>query len=210
MGNRANVHPDPLSLGLHDAVRTAPLWAVKTLAHEVADLNAPDADGNTPLHCAAISNRSPTVIDTLLAAGADVDARTKAGARRNKGDWGFTPLHDAARHANLVVAKALLDAGADVAEVTRRWGWTPIHFAAAYNPRASVLGLLLAYGASLRAQDRDGRTPLHSAAWHNSNSAVIKTLLKAGALLRAKTGVGSTPLHDAASNRNPARSYVAR
>ena len=54
---------------------------------------------------AAWHNANPTVVTTLLEAGAVLEARTKAGS---------TPLHVAARrNANPSVVLTLLDAGAD-------------------------------------------------------------------------------------------------
>ena len=57
------------------------------------------------MHRAAQYGRNPAVIEVLLDAGADPNARTK---------YGSTPLHRAAQHTeNPAVIQALLDAGAD-------------------------------------------------------------------------------------------------
>ena len=59
----------------------------------------------TPLHLAAMANENPAVIETLLKAGAVLEARDK---------WKNTPLHYAARYnENPAVIETLLKAGAD-------------------------------------------------------------------------------------------------
>ena len=69
-----------------------------------ADLAARDNDGDTPLHEAAMFNDDPTVLETLLAAGADPTARNAAGetpwdlAQANEalqGTDGYWRLNDA-------------------------------------------------------------------------------------------------------------------
>ncbi len=57
-------------------------------------------NGLTPLHLAA----EPGMVEALVAAGAEIDARN---------DLGRTPLHQAAGYRDANVVEALLDAGAD-------------------------------------------------------------------------------------------------
>ena len=65
-----------------------------------------DNDSTTPLHRAARYNENPSVIQMLLDAGADLEART---------EWKETPLHWAVEeNTNLAVIQTLLDAGADL------------------------------------------------------------------------------------------------
>ena len=161
--------------------------------------DAPGADRATQLLFAvAGAARDATVIDLLLQAGADVNARN--GSR-------YTPLHNAARTGTPGVVRALLAAGASVNawatgfNTDYGWSWTPLQLAAAYNPDPGVVAALVEAGAELAG---DGTYPLHLAA-ANPNPAIAQVLLDAGADVNALSGLGRTPLHEAAAgNSNPA------
>lgn len=87
--------------------------------------------GWNPLHC-AVRNDQPTIVEYLLAKGADP----------NVVDWqGRTPLHFAARLDETTILKALLDAGANV-NTRDHYGSTPLHWAtkAGYLDVVSLLG----------------------------------------------------------------------
>ena len=71
--------------------------------------------GWTPLHFAAHSSDSPSVIAALLDAGADIEARESRGR---------TPLHVAADGGVPAMVAALLDAGADPKALDEQ-AWTP-------------------------------------------------------------------------------------
>uniref|UniRef100_A0A2H1WWA5 SFRICE_041668 n=1 Tax=Spodoptera frugiperda TaxID=7108 RepID=A0A2H1WWA5_SPOFR len=60
--------------------------------------------GLTPVHLAASEGRTG-VLKALMAAGGQVNARTRDG---------YTPLHAAAHHGHHAAAKTLLAANADV------------------------------------------------------------------------------------------------
>ena len=111
--------------------------------------------------------------------------------------FGFSPLHEAARHGSLRVAEALLDAGLDVnAGVTK-----PLHVAAR-NESPEVAALLIERGAEVNAKDAIGWTPLHYALLRNIRRPGLRAanvLLEHGADVNAATAaVGWTPLHLAA------------
>lgn len=76
-----------------------------------------DGHGLTPLHWAAGFNHRPGIIQMLLDAGADMEAR--AGWRDN------TPLHEACRNKNTAVIRLLLETGADV-NARNKGGHSPI------------------------------------------------------------------------------------
>ena len=157
--------------------------------------------GDTPLHWAAFGNPNPVVIEALLAAGAEVDARTNGG---------FTPLHRAAlNNENPAVIEALLTGGANL-EARDEDGNTPLHWAARNNGNPVVLEALLAAGANLGARDDSDNTPLHWAAVGSDRGeyydpANLEALIAAGADLEARNQDGNTPLHYAVGfNEDPA------
>jgi ankyrin repeat protein len=77
------------------------------------------------------------------------------------GSGGLTPLVFAAREGSLDAAKVLLEAGADVNQVTE-YGWTPLLVAT--NNRNYKLGAyLLEHGASPNIANKGGWTPLYLA-----------------------------------------------
>ena len=130
----------------------------------------------TALHEAVVKNDIAEV-KRLLAAGADVSAKTKHG---------YTPLHIAALMGHAASVKVLLQAGAET-EVKNMWDdRTPLHYAAGGGGPASVKALLAA-GADPNVPDKDGDTPLDKATryGYDNNTEVINLLKDAGALSRS-------------------------
>jgi len=101
-------------MALFDAVFEGRLDEVYRLVFEDADVRAPNAVGNQPLHAAAHRGEA-RIAEVLLRAGADPNA---------KGRLGNTPLHYAAKEGHLAAVRALLAAGAD-ASVRNGRGNTP-------------------------------------------------------------------------------------
>lgn len=95
---------------LHIAAGWAKSPVIEALIRSGADIHAAARDragndGYTPLHTAAKFSRDPSVIDVLVNAGADVNARTSHG---------ITPLYRATKfNENPAIAEKLLDVGAD-------------------------------------------------------------------------------------------------
>ena len=112
-------------------------------------------------------------VKTLLGAGADANARSKAKKHGNA-----RPLHWAASAGNVGVISALLGAGADPNAATDS-GWTPLH-SAAWKNRANAIKALLAGGADPNAKDNGGTTVLRRAVIEGHAEAV-KALLAGGA-----------------------------
>ncbi|CBN73837.1 ankyrin repeat protein [Ectocarpus siliculosus] len=191
---------------------------VSALLLRGAYTDAQDTSGATPLIYACGSGHL-SVVNTLLAAGADVDiirdvdsysALDKAvcnghidviGALLRHGadvnacdDAGFTPLHLAAQKDQPGAIDALIQAGANT-EASRGRRWTPLFSATEYCSFKAV-HTLLRHGASLTAQDTDGNTPLHRACyWRDKGmEATVDLLLRWGADETAVNNAGQTPV----------------
>ena len=139
--------------------------------HVARLLLAVGLDGGTLLQWAARTGKE-NLVQALLAIGIAVEAPT---------DLEAAPLHAAARHGHVHVAKVLLAAGAD--------GGTLLH-RAAWAGEVDVARVLLAAGAAVEAQTDLEATPLYGAARHG-HVQVAKVLLAAGV-------DGGTLLHRAA------------
>jgi ankyrin repeat protein len=181
-------------------------------------INLRNAGGQTLLYCAASMTRAQTaMVEFLLGAGADPQARTiegvgpleialacgheriaellvQAGARvRGVDSKGLTACHWATRYLETAAmsVRFLVRAGASVKAMSDD-GRTPAHLA-----HATALPILCAHGANLNAADNDGNTPCH----RFSSSASLAVLFALGANLRAVNRNGETPCDLLASER---------
>jgi ankyrin repeat protein len=135
----------------------------------------------------------------LLAAGAEPNARTV------EGQWPYTPAGDtplvqAIKAKAYGAARALIDAGADLAPANA-FGQTALIWAA----RQSELGLvasMLARGADPNAVESGGDTALHAAAFAG-NEPIAAALLAAGAARGARRFDGRTPAECARASGHP-------
>jgi ankyrin repeat protein len=156
------------------AAMNGDIASVQTLLKQGADVNAPQGDGTTALHWAALRN-DLTLTELLLGASADVNAKTRLGE--------MTPLFMAAKNGNAEIIKALLNAGADAKSVSTT-GTTTLMLAAAAGSSGAVQALLSA-GVSVNAKDlNQGQTALMFAA-AQGRAEVIRLLAANGAELDA-------------------------
>lgn len=147
--------------------------------------------GLRPLMAAALFNRDPEAVQTLLEAGARINVRAGDGA---------TALMLAAVGNSPEVAQILLDAGADPDAATTDKKLTALRLAAACNPDARMTALLMHHGAA--AKTFDGAALCH-AAMLNPNPEVCRLLLAAGADPKLRALGGKTAVEWAAQNSNP-------
>jgi quinoprotein dehydrogenase-associated probable ABC transporter substrate-binding protein len=174
-----------------------------------------DLQGETPLHHALLQ-RSPSMVELLLAHGADVNQRDRDGwtplmtaaycddaadVKVLVGHGGdpnahsaqnFTPLGIAVQYGKDAAAVALIEAGADASRPIGEAAYTPLMLATA-NHSAGVVQALLHKGADVNARNSGGVTALMIAA-ANGRADMVELLVRAGADLKAQTDRGDTAL----------------
>jgi ankyrin repeat protein len=92
---------------------------LRTLLDQKSDVNAPQMDGTTALHC-AVEENDLELTDLLIRAGARVSAANQAGA---------TPLLLATVNGNAAIVERLIMAGADPNAPLTKFGDTAIMMA---------------------------------------------------------------------------------
>ena len=176
-----------------------------------ADVNARNADGQTPLHRVSLSPRLTRKFESgyqeveanrlaqiLLERGADVNARDKDQA---------TPLHSASFMSNLETARVLLNHGANI-HAKNHLGQTPLHIVSqgGYHSRSepALVELLLSRGAIVYEQDNDQATPFLLASYFLKRN-IAEKLLQNGADTNAVNIHGQNALH--LVSQNPRHDY---
>jgi len=138
-------------LDVYEAAAFGDLDRLSELLAEDADLiDAPSADGFTPLHLAAFFGQTDAV-RLLLARGAAPDVR-------GQGWMTGTPLSAAAAGGHTEIVRMLLGAGVDP-NVRQAQGFTPLH-AAAQNADVESIRALLDAGADPTIENDAGATSL--------------------------------------------------
>jgi len=153
------------------AARTGVVDSIEALLRHGASIGVDAREGwrgQTALMWAAAEGHA-TVVAPLVAAGADIDARS---------DGGFTPLAFSVRAGHGGTVEALVKAGADV-NLALPDGTTPLHLAV-INAHYDVALQLLGHGADPAAAE-PGWMPLHQLVWtrrpnrHYNNPAAFPT-----------------------------------
>src|SRR6516164_5860909 len=157
----------PITADLVTAIRHADAQAVRRLLENGTDVNARDAEDNTPLILAAFY-ASPKCLELLIEKGADVNAANKAGA---------TPLIRAA--TSYEKTRLLVAAGANI-QVRTALGNAPLILAARRAGNSRTVQLLLERGGNPTERNEAGVGPVLSAAT-SGDVQTVRLLLDAGA-----------------------------
>ncbi|CAH1394497.1 unnamed protein product [Nezara viridula] len=190
---------------------------LKVLRGQTTPLNIRNDDGLAPLHIAT----DPSVVETLLEMGVDVNITTRKGKTAlhiasSKGylnvvkvlvqhgagvdiqdDQNETALMAATKSKMNIVVIFLLYSGADLT-IKNNQGRTALHYASKEGCIDCAL-TLLDNGGKVDERDTDKFTSLHLAA-RRGRMGVVTLLLERGADLTAKSGSGMTPLMEASFN----------
>ena len=158
-----------------------------------ADTETRSSWDQTALYMAS-SHRCADIVQQLISYGADLNAWCGAiGRYRVGGCVKWTPLHVAIRDGTPLIARTLLEHGANP-NGPDNLGTTALHLASHRGWKGvTFVELLLEYGANVDARDKKGWTPLHETAYH-LNLEVVVILLNRGADPRAQTNTGETSI----------------
>jgi ankyrin repeat protein len=158
------------------------LDAVKQLVSTSQDVNVSDKATDQTALAYATENGNREMVQTLIVAGADINARSRDGQ---------TALMYLSRKADLDFVRLLLATGADV-NARDRGGETPL-LKAATSCSLAVIQELISFGANMYAKNNEGATALMRAA-ENDDPQIALRLLKAGVPVNAQAANKETAL----------------
>ncbi|KAK0616888.1 ankyrin repeat-containing domain protein [Immersiella caudata] len=141
----------------------------------------------TAVQAAAFGRKSLRVIELLVAAGGDLNART---------EWvGPAQICWYSVDVELEVAQLFSSLGADPSVLSHSGDWTPVHYLASNGHDPEILKLFLEKGADINAPDIYGQTPLHLLLWRSHVPLpLVKAFVEAGANVNAEDKRSQRPL----------------
>ncbi len=169
--DKAGNTPFSISLSQGDEVIQAVLGDNTTIA---------DSDGNTPIHIVVKNNKSPQLLEKLLARGYPFDTRNADG---------YTPLGIAVENNNATLTKMLLEKGSDPFITIDKKGINPLTIVFTNN-NTLILEDIVKYAGS--KSDIQGNTILHYAA-RLADLTTIEKLVSYGLDKESKNISGETP-----------------
>lgn len=168
----------------HNVLSTNYLKYINSIIKCGAGVNAKDNYDWTPLHWAT-HNKRIDLIKVLVAAGADLEARSIDRK---------PPMYYAVGEKytlSLDIINLLLDYGCDINAIDYK-GRNILHWAV-YCGQSKLIGYFIEKGLSINSRDFENRTPLHLATILGYDSCV-ETLLRNGADLDLVDNHGNTSL----------------
>ncbi|AVP87839.1 hypothetical protein phytr_9100 [Candidatus Phycorickettsia trachydisci] len=170
---------------------------LKTISENAIDIktsqqnidNTLDAQGNSPLHVAAMQGNTEKLKQLLD----ESETRSQINAQNKDGS---TPLHLAVQNGHLNALDTLLKYSAENKQ--NKKGNNPLHFAAK-SGNLEIAKLLLANGAEVKVTNKSGNSPLHLAS-HKGHQELVILFLENGAEINLPNNNGNNALHLAAQN----------
>ena len=155
------------------------------------EVNYPARDQYTALH-SAVNQVHPGVVQVLIDAGADLDAKDLCGN---------SPLDHAIRGEDIVCVKMLVEAGAALSEAGKEVKSSLLLAVHTATSSAEIVHYLVGLPQVDVHEVRDGSSVLFTAVrWGcHGDDEVVKVLIDAGAVIEAKDEEGQSPLLVASS-----------
>ena len=181
-----NLGKTPVMLVIPEDKREA---MYRILIEHAADVAKKDAYGDTVLHTATMTSLAPSILELLVAGGADVNARNKDGV---------SPLLIAVQKRNFAHVKFYAERGADINSADKA-GDTPLTLA--LKDGQAMLEMLVNRTNAL-SHDSNGNTPLHTAVIVNASIEQIRYLISLTDDINARNSDGNNALYLAVERNN--------